>query len=910
MKKNVISGSRIDERSYVLISKSAPSLTPEQAYAALSSCEWDASGAVVCGDIVIASTVSVKGLTVIGSLTIESDAVGTTLSECRIEGYIDNRADRFSLLRSAVIYSGEGLCDSSQSALFVRDCVFCGAGTSISSYAEDAQITFCTVEGAIVLGNAQNQMAALNIADAISISGSRNAVILKNRAESITADSCHAIYVIENEVSGTLTLTEDNFLIADLNRAGNIESGGNENVNGDTLVDVNARLEVGADQELLPHTDKDLFVEMPRKAFVYDPDAASCLTLPQYIMEYSAEDDIVIVAPGAYCSDECIKFDGTHANATIYAYGVYAERQEDLYPHIHISHTESILIKGLTLAFRQQSCGQVYVLELLGMEEGGKSAMMRVVTGAGMMDEFCNSNPRYYNTLGIGAQRAGTFYAYCDTRILEIFPTEPDGTRLIRVPDFDYDNYRVGDILTCRGSNGGGTIYVGYSANVTFYDFTMFGNAAAFAWTESNNTTATTYYRVANTTRSSEVIDEETYRRYRDYEKKYGISLEIYEDELGRFRGSPCHIGSIDATHTMRCGQGSVAICCLFEHMCDDGTNQNHTHARLADIVDNGDGTSTVFYKGMHPMFFYNCRGREKCREHICDGYCSDFKTGHRVYIYTSGGQLVCDTPALSETVSEGKRIAQEYGTEYELKSVRIATDAVNHKALIGYDLTKNTPEDGPGEKVMVDNMSLASNGFLFDNTVVRGTRSRGLLVKASGGKIINCTFEHVGMSCVAILYEIYWGESGVTENMEVRNNLFDHTGYFALRDYRYTNVDRYAPISIEGLGSSVDEDYLLYKNIHFEGNVIKNRTTKYAVYVNSAKDISLINNDFGSVNEIGNHFTSDVFINGAMNIELSGNTYSYKDAAREDSVKVAHIKNVFGSDVTRDGKPIFEDQE
>lgn len=899
MKKTITAGARIDKNAAVF-SAQGHEVSQGELQAALKNGEWNADGALYCGDIVLTSAVKLSGLKIRGSLTVEASAAGSTVTDCRIEGYIDNRADSFTLLRSVVVFEGEGLCDGSQLGLFVRDCVFDGDGVAISSYADDAQISFCTVGGSTVLGNAQNQMAAMNIADSISVSGARNAVVLKNTANSIKADGCHALYVIENKISGELVLTENNYVNADLNECASVMSSGNENTNGDNITDVNARLACGADKSLLPHVDKDLFVGMPRNKTVKAPDAEIELTLPQFVMQNSKTDGIIIIAPGAYFSDEPMKFGNDSSDTVIYAYGVYAERQQDLYGHINIEDAQNIVFKGMTIAFKQQSCGQVYVVGLEGLDESGEAGWLRVMTGAGLMNEFARSDTRYFNNVGWGGAHR-EFYAFSDVDYGKITPAEEDGTRLIRMSAGNYNKIRVGDVLTCRASNGGGTVYIRRSGGIVFYDFTMYGNAGAFAWTESNNTTATTYYRVLNTSRSSEVIDEETYNRYREYEKKYGISFEIYIDEAGRFRGSPCHIGSIDATHTMRCGQGSVAIFCLFENMCDDGTNQNHTHARLASITDNGDGTSTVLYKGMQPMFFYNQRGRENCKNHVCDGYCADFSKGQRVFVYNSAGQLVCDTPALTDGVDEGIGIAQEYGTEYKLKSVKVATDAVNFKALEGYDLSKNTPDDGPGDKVMVDNMSLASNGFLFDNTVIRNIRSRGLLIKASDGVIRNCTFENVGMACVAINYEIFWGESGVSENITVKNNVFDHTGYFA--------NDRvwFAPVSIKGLGSCVDEDYLLYKNIVIEGNVVKNRTNDYAVYVHTAKNVVIRNNDFGTG---GKQFEKDIYIDGAVGVDISDNKYTCVSTGKGDLVRAEHFKNLHGSDVTENGVPVFADEK
>jgi phage anti-repressor protein len=208
--------------------------------------------------------------------------------------------------------------------------------------------------------------------------------------------------------------------------------------------------------------------------------------------------------------------------------------------------------------------------------------------------------------------------------------------------------------------------------------------------------------------------------------------------------------------------------------------------------------------------------------------------------------------------------------------------------------------------------MSQASNGFIFDNMLIRNVRSRGLLIKASGGTITNCTFRNIGMACAAILYEIFYGESGVTENLLVDRNLFDHTGYFK-------NQDLYATISITGLGSSVNEDYLLYKNITISNNVIKNRTTDYAIYVNSAKDVKIINNDFGAF--VGNNFTGlpeepetpsnpkpAIHIHGAMNIEISGNKYSQKEWVVKDYIHAEKNLHVFGTDVVVQGIPLVPD--
>ncbi|MBQ8352115.1 MAG: hypothetical protein IJY20_08775 [Clostridia bacterium] len=885
-------------------------VTAADAATAIATGEWKAEGAIYDGELVINAPVKICGLVVRGTVRVTALAAGTTLCCCRIEGEtgIVNEADDLTVLNTVILFKKAGIVDNAKSGTVVRDCQIEGEGVAVATAAESAQIMYNTVKGStgIALGGGVNMIAAMNAScGPITADGAKNTVILKNSMCCAEVKNCHAVYVIENKLKGALTATNNNYIIADCNCTGkDTVQEGNENQNGNNLMDVDARLPYGADENLLPHVDKDLFVGMERKTVVRDPDGKSELPLAKYINNRALNEEVIIVPPGAYCSDEAWSFPREASNTTVYAYGVYAERQKDIGCQATFRGAKNVTLKGITFAFKQQSCGQVFLLEKLGMEEDDVTGWVRVVTGAGLMDEFGDSNKAYYNTKGMGAQRMGTFYAYMDAGFWTLLETEEDGTRRMRVAKDVYNRLAEGDILTCRGCNGGTTIPVeGGCENIIFYDLTMYGGAAGFAWVEHDNKTATTYYRVLNTTRSGEIIDEETYNKYRAYEKKYNVSTEVYQDELGRYRGSPCHIGSIDATHTTRCAQGSVCIACLFENMCDDGTNQNHTHGRIAAMTDNGDGTTTVLYKGCLSMFSYNYRGREKCTDHNCRGLCAPFSVGDRVYVYNSAGQLVCDTPALTATVDEPAAIAPEYNTEMPMRSVTVATSAVNFKALEGYDLSRNTPDDRPGDKVLIDNMSLASNGFIFDNVLVRNIRSRGLLIKASDSKIINCSFKNIGMSCAAILYEIFWGESGVTENMLVTRNLFDHTGYFR-------NIDRYAPISVEGLGSQVDEDYLLYKNIIITDNVIKNRTTDYAVYINSAKGVVIKNNDFGTVNELGNKYERDIHLNGAMNIEISDNTYSNPDITPENGIFAEHIKNIYGSDVVVNGKTLYPDAE
>ncbi|MBQ8351924.1 MAG: right-handed parallel beta-helix repeat-containing protein [Clostridia bacterium] len=892
--------------------------------------------------------IQLTNLTIIGSLIIENstnilldgvEIIGTqvglsaddtsselTLKNCRIsaQNACVIAGNGTTITCSYFSFTESGIDDKAKTGTTVYNCILSGSGTAIFSVSSEAAIRKNTIElgekdiGITLKSGVLNTLVAQNVITgaqkAITADGVRNVSIILNSLISVEANKNKNLYICHNAMSGRLTANNNDYFLADGNTfpadkySHTTVQSDNTNHNGDSLMDVNARLEVGADDALLPHVDKDLFVGMERKESVKDITMERALPIGKYIPTCAAAGDIVIIAPGAYTVDTTMILDAAHSNTTIYAYGVYFEQQNADTTLMNCRETMNIAFKGITFGFVRQSCGQVYILEKL---TGNR---IRVVTGAGMVNEFGNTNAAYFNTTGMGAQRAGTFYAYCDTSFISIAKDNSTDvpTMIMQLSPAVYNMMEAGDILTCRKTSGTSShaIIVRNSGNISFKDVTLYGTASGMAFYENLNTTGVEYHRVANTTQNGVLIDQQTYELYEQLELTYGVDLEISKDDQGRFRGSPAHIGTVDATHVIACAQGSQATSCLFENMCDDATNQHAHHSRLADVRDMGDGKTMLVYKKNLSKRMVALNNGSK----IPTSGTTPFKVGDRVYVYTAKGQLICDTAALSDTIDlkETEELSEMPGTTIALYGVIVPSDAVKTAPLAEFDLSDDSEQDT--HKVLVDNMDMCCNYFKFDNCKIQNIRSRGLLIKASNGVIQNCTFRNIGMACAAILYELYYGESGVTENLLVDRNLFDHTGYFK-------NQELYATVSITGLGSEVQDDYLLYKDITISNNKMINRTTDYAIHVNSAKNVKILNNTFGPF--IGNDFTNHpedpeqageikplIHIFAAKDIEISGNTYPTPDASMVDYIVAKKNIHIYGTDVSMDGAPLIPDDQ
>ena len=900
------------------------------------------------------------------AVTIDAQSSDIAFKTCRIRGgsaAVKSYADGLTVYRSYV-YARRGMTLVGDGVL-VQDCKIFASVNAVYVSGSDCIVRENTVTavssgaGVTVGSGSVNTLVALNeilnIQASITVTEAYNCSIIMNRVISVCVEDTTNVYIVDNNVGGYIRLVSNDYVICD----GNITPYdgldhtlmklNNTNVNGNGLTDVDSRVEYGANEEILPHTNKDLFVGMDRKTTVNDAAIPSKKNLGAYIEERAKSDSVVIVPPGAYSMSGSLTVNSSHNGDTIYAYGVYQEYSETDFtqysgPQLYVNGAKNVNIYGITVGYSLPSSGQVRVVEKFIV---GKEHMLRVVADAGFMDGFTYTDPQIYHTWW------PEIFLLDENGELNPYPSENpksyhsakysydedgnyDGTILITLKDrgdnpFDehksasqlYDRIEVGSLLTCRlGSSNKSTVQISSASNIKFRDTVIYGYAGALSVASGYGSSNISFERHHNATHSASLIDKDIYDKYTALEEKWGVDFEVYEETLAdgtvRYRGAASRSGSVDAFHISQNENGVSVTSALLEGMVDDGSNQRGSSSRLHSIVNNGDGTTTIYYKPLVTEVYWD-NSTSLPKNQLSTQACGNFDEGDIIFIYTPEGKIVCETPVLTSSEYQSKLLVYDLTyngvqkvVEKTWYAVKVKTEDVDFTALINpntgksYDLSDNGYEIT--NRVTVDNLSGNSCIYTMDNVMVQNGHSRGFVIKSTHVTIKNCTFRNVNNSALLITVEPEWGESSIARNISIQQCLFDNTGYA----FNATQNPAYCCIRIEGTSSVPSEDTLPLNNISITGCKFTNNEQKLAIQVNSAKNVTIKNNVFDPiVNESNRTKGIAVLVNVAMNVEISDNTYNF--AHFEGNVKNVVIArnylNVFGTDVTdENGAPIFPD--
>ncbi len=849
------------------------------------------------------------------------------------EGGIEVCGNNISLCKCKIIANG-GIV-STGDAFTLYDCEIIAEKCAVLSkgkrfIAKNNKISSGSV--GIELQHGYNGLVAHNaVNSSVIVSDSFNCVVILNSAESVKAESCTNLYVIKNALASSLDLTDNKYLICDGNDANNVTSVGNTEINGDNVTDINARLEFGANEELLPHTNDEQFIGMDRYSTVSDCSNELKLDLASYICKMSSENAVVIVPPGAYKVEKRFIIGEEQKNTDIYAYGVYAEAEK----HgqiVGFYHTENVNISGITFGYAEASSGQLHIVKLLG----DKKAVGVVAAGYG--EEYGNSDLSKYRTTHESLRRSYQDYDYDRLYGAYLIEKNSDGSFVLTFKDDHYENLEVGDILLCRmAGDNSQSVHVTDSVSIHFKDLTMHGYAQA-SHCRNERCENVTYERYIATPHAPFIIDQVTYEKYKAWEKEYGVDLEVYIDTCGRYRGTRPRLGGTGTMEVADAKGGVNLTSCKMFCGYDDGSNQRGTSSRLAfPPKDNGDGTYTVYFKGCLSQIYHSLNTNKAVPFGV--GATAMPKKGDILFAYGSDGEVlfngavavedalplknsslhlahedkdgdgICDICGKPAHVNYGKpaknakydsesgKISYDinlYITEIPLTytttvySVKIKTDSMNMKMLDKYDLLAN--EYYSATQLFFDNVSRNCYGFTYDNVLVHNPKARGSLIKTQDVTVKNCTFKGTHLEGLIIGKETAWGESTVPRNVTIQNCIFDNT---VNSTKKFFKEDHFAPINIQGLGEvsksiSLDNGFAC-SNILIKHNKFINNTRNYIIYATGAQNISITENIFEEAD--GGKI---MYVNGCINVDLSGNMYSEKMSAAVDQKDIDMLMTAY----------------
>ncbi len=760
---------------------------------------------------------------------------------------------------------------------------------------------------------ALNEITSANVS--VAISESFNCVVILNDLSSIRAEKNTNLYIIKNHLGGAVEIKRNKYLICDDNNASEVISSENEEINGNNVQDINARVEYGANEELLPHTNKERFVGMECRECINDISDDCMHSFGDYLCSKAAENEVVIVPPGKYSVNEGFKLTAKQSNTDIYAYGAYAEASY-LGQIVMLEGAENVNIFGLTLGYRRAPSGQVHIVEKLDCNRA------TAIVSAGYEAGFGKSDLSVYSLSHVYVFRSDSYHPYQRVGYKYDITDNGDGRYTLTFnDDTEFEKIEIGDVLTCRMSGANQqTIMLNRAKNVHFKDLTIHGYGQA-THCRNRSVENVSYTRFNATPRAPFIIDKDTYDAYKLLEKKYGVNFEVYIDGEGRYRGTRPRIGGT-GTMEVQDALGGVSLThCMLDTMYDDGTNQRGTSSRVAGIRKNEDGTYTVYYKGCLVQAYQAFNSNNSSKSEFSIYECAPIEKGDVVSAYAADGAVLFDNATalgdaellldsdehLAHTDEDGDNICDichkpmyspevyrpaqnacydpESGkltfqierngktdllhyTTY-IRKVRLSIQDVNFSAIRNYDLLSN--DYMSFTQVFIDNITKGCPGFTFDNVYFRNGGARGMLIKTRDVTVKNCTFKDMALQGMIIGRENVWGESSVPKNVTVKNCIFDNTAI----EHQNKKNSEFAQITIQGVGERNNNitlnDNFACSNITLKHNKFLNTGNGYIINASGVKALDLLDNVFEERKGDG----KILYLNGCIDVNISKNTYS-----------------------------------
>ena len=761
-----------------------------------------------------------------------------TVHDCRLSGLkvgISDESDNGTLIVNNSFSDCATGVSISTSDTVVMSNTFSGGTIAVEARDDKSEISAC-------MAKVYNLLVSLN-----KITGSEksvvyenvsNSVILLNECGSVSVSGCTNAYIAENNISGELSVSSNRYLIANGNSVGTIRSDKNENVNGDNLTDISARSKTGANEEILPHINNEMFIGMTRKQEVKS--ISSSDRLCRFLSKEFAEKDVVIIPPGAYVNDP-MQFEGV-SGKTIYAYGVLTETAKSKGNALSFRNSRDITIKGLFIS------SAIYP-HLQGTLIRANASELQLIADPGYYQYFTsdfgdNSHCQLFET--------GSYMSFAD--IYNPNKTYNKETGVISVWGHNAPKYARGMKASFRNGDGSTGLYFENCSGVLVEDVTLFCSSG-FAESDIDCETAPVLHRYAVAQGPAPVLDGSE----SDYEY---VRNELWRDSYNRLRSVRPMNTSCDATHSTNARTGIKIISCRFEMMNDDAGNINAYY-----------GHSVSFDKATKTFTYTHCDvGVYKL-------YPPVFRKGDILRLHTKSGKLVAIAEAASDAVDVGNgNYSFRLNSDIELPDETL--------------VVQNLSASGSGfliDNVMVSDANSAGFRIQATNGTAKNCTFRRLV--RGGFSIVpqNAGWPECGFASDIRIIDNIFDELSCFGSF---NENWDNNGY-------YVPITIHAGHDQDiGIPSS-DPAYCMHNNILISGNIFRNRYSKYEIVASAVKNLTISDNTFEARSGVSNG--SDTYppirIYGGNGIVIDNNTFT-SGVTTKVLVNRNAVANISGSDV------------
>lgn len=804
------------------------------------------------------------------ALTVNASCSSLSLHECRFTTTsataITNNSKKLTVYHCYMQAATTAINETAMASEgLYEDCVLYG---NVTVAADDTTIRYCTVRGSITATGAENLLVGgchfAGKDDSITFNTMHNSVILLNDITNVTVKNSTSAYVSNNSIYGALLLDNSKYLVVEDNalHTARAELVSCASYVGDNVTDITKRNEYGVYTPLLPQIDEDAHINMTRKTYVRA--VGKEVELSVYVNTNLKSGRALMVNPGAYIvsaggGKNKIKLQNVE-NADLYAYGVLYERDTIYSNSFEAYNCKDVSIYGIAFSFPVQTSGQMYVVQKLGNNQ------VKCLVGAGVVKSWNNNSVMKHES----AYRNDEPYSYSDIGGGTV-TFDDNGFATVTYPALQYEQMKVGDVITCRRADS--LTYIYECDGMLFEDVAVLGGTVRCFWDDYCER-GTTLNRVIDKPMPAKIITKAEYNKYLGYQNTYGVDFGIEIDERGNYRGSPSRTATADFAHSSASKIGFQVSNCIVSGLSDDGTNnQGYKHR----VVGYNASTGVLSLEGD------NGWGYGLVEE---GGIVRRYDAGEEVLIYSSTGEYIATTTVLEDFRPAGD---QTTGT------IKVDASKIPANAFSKFDLTDSY---SGSYKVLIHSNDRKCNGVTFDNVLFENIRSRGALVKGSDITIKNCSFYNIGMAAIGMNFELKYGESGYVNNVTIKNNYFYNTGYF-------DNYTYYAPISLDSPAVKGDDAYLISSNILIEHNKMQHRGTSHSIFLRGVKNVTIKDNNFGW-SQTGSQV--DIYAMFVNNMTVSGNTYSSLDLNDPTcpekgypfmSIYCSNYRNLSGSDIT-----------